>query len=132
MRVLGWPTRIVAARVAPRVVANAWRVRALARAAGRLLGRHGIEIATDTRAVLVVEALGAGYGAPSAAGEAARATAGAHGLTLEATYGAKAFATLSALGAQGFRNAVFWHTFAVPRGASDAPRFVGGGPEGGA
>src|SRR2546425_5908204 len=39
---LGWPTRVVAVRVAPLVVANRWRTMQLARGAARLLERHGI------------------------------------------------------------------------------------------
>jgi len=62
----------------------------------------------------VVNAIGDGYGYPSAAGEAARALAAAHGLALDSTYGAKAFAVLAGLGPRGFRRIVFWHTFALP------------------
>jgi len=36
-----------------------------------------------------------------------------HGVTLDPTYGAKAFAALRAL-PPGFRRVVFWHTFAAP------------------
>jgi hypothetical protein len=62
----------------------------------------------------VVDGIGAGYGHPSARGQVARGLAAAHGLTLEPTYGAKAFAALPALAAGGFRRVVFWHTFALP------------------
>jgi D-cysteine desulfhydrase len=41
---LGWPTRVIAVRVAPALVANGWRVRSLARAATRLLARHGVAL----------------------------------------------------------------------------------------
>ncbi|HXQ28439.1 MAG TPA: pyridoxal-phosphate dependent enzyme [Gemmatimonadales bacterium] len=113
MGALGWPTLVVAARVAPRAVANGWRVRSLMRRTARLLDRHGISIGSDAP-LMVIDALGSGYGVPTASGEAARATAGAFGLVLDPTYGAKAFGTLAALGAQGLRRVVFWHTFAWP------------------
>jgi hypothetical protein len=62
---------------------------------------------------VVVNGIGAGYGHPTAFGEDARALAAAHGLTLEPTYGAKAFAALTSA-ARGYRRVVFWHTFAMP------------------
>ena len=101
---LGWPTRVVAVRVAPRLVANRWRVTLLARRAARLLG-----IESPQLRVHVVDGLGAGYGHPSPAGERARLTAAAHGLRLDPTYGAKAFAEIPAK-----QRVIFWHTFAWP------------------
>jgi 1-aminocyclopropane-1-carboxylate deaminase/D-cysteine desulfhydrase-like pyridoxal-dependent ACC family enzyme len=101
---LGWPTRVVAVRVAPRLVANRWRITRLARRAAQLLG-----IRSSALCVRVVDGLGAGYGHPSPAGERARALAAAHGLTLDPTYGAKAFAAI-----YGMQRVVFWNTFAWP------------------
>jgi len=118
MRALGWSTRVVAVRVAPVVVANRWRVTALARRASRLLSGLDVRFeGSESVSVMVVNGIGAGYGHPSAAGERARALAAMHGLVLEPTYGAKAFAALPALARGGFRRVVFWHTFALP------PRF---------
>jgi D-cysteine desulfhydrase len=115
MRVLGWSTHVVAVRVAPVIVANRWRVTSLARRTARLLARLDSSIRVpDSRSVVVLDGIGAGYGHPSVPGEVARALAGAHGLILEPTYGAKAFATLPALATGGFRRVVFWHTFALP------------------
>lgn len=115
MRALGWSTRVVAVRVAPLVVANRWRVTALARGAARLLERCDVPLqGRDSVSVMVLDGIGAGYGHPSAAGEVARALAAVHGLTLEPTYGAKAFAALPMLATRGFRRVVFWHTFALP------------------
>jgi len=112
---LGWPTRVIAARVAPMIVANRWRVAALARGALGLLATHGILLPRPASLVpLVLDCLGRGYGHPTAAGEAARALAAAHGLELDPTYGAKAFAALTSLPLRGFRRVVFWHTFALP------------------
>jgi 1-aminocyclopropane-1-carboxylate deaminase/D-cysteine desulfhydrase-like pyridoxal-dependent ACC family enzyme len=115
MRALGWSTRVVAVRVAPAVVANRWRVTGLVRGAARLLARldPSLEV-SDAVSVIVVHGIGAGYGHPSAAGEVARALAATHGVILDSTYGAKAFAALPTLAARGFRRVVFWHTFAWP------------------
>lgn len=122
MRALEWPTRVVAVRVAPVIVANRWRVNALARGAAQLLAPfHPAFQFRGSESVLVLNGIGAGYGHPSAPGEAARAAAAAHGLMLEPTYGAKAFATLPALAARGFRRVVFWHTFASPLYLSERP-----------
>ncbi len=111
---LGWPTRVVGVRVAPALVANGWRTMRLARAARRLLARHGLALPAPP-SLMVVDGLGRGYGRPTAAGEAARALAAAHALALDPTYGAKAFAALAPLAARGYRRLVFWHTFAFPR-----------------
>jgi len=101
---LRWPTRVVAVRVAPRVVANRWRVNRLARGAAQLL-----QVQSTQLNIQVVDGLGAGYGHPSPDGERARVLAADHGLTLDPTYGAKAFATLP-----GMQRVVFWNTFAWP------------------
>lgn len=112
---LGWPTRVVAVRVAPVVVANRWRVSALAGGTARLLARFDVAVQEpDPFQVMVVNGIGAGYGHPSAGGEVARTLAATHGVTLEPTYGAKAFAVLLTLATHGFRRVVFWHTFALP------------------
>ena len=114
MAVLDWPTTVVAARVAPKIVANAWRVTGLARSAARLLAHRGCAVPLPPSPFpQVVDALGPGYGHPTPAGEAARELAARHGVVLDPTYGAKAFAALRAL-PPGFRRVVFWHTFAAP------------------
>ena len=101
---LGWPTRVLAVRVAPRLVANRWRVLRLARRAAQL-----VEVPSPQLCIQVVDGLGAGYGHPSPAGERARLLAADHGLTLDPTYGAKAFAAIPVR-----QRVVFWHTFAWP------------------
>jgi len=111
---LGWPTTVVAVRVAPTVVANGWRVRALARSAAALLRRLGVSLSTSHVGLRVVNAMGRGYGHPTAPGESARRLAAAHGLALEPTYGAKTLGAVPPLAANGFRRMVFWHTFAAP------------------
>jgi D-cysteine desulfhydrase len=115
MRALGWSTPVVAVLVAPVVVANRWRIAALARGAARLLARIDASLAVaGSGPVMVVNGIGAGYGHPSAPGEVALTLAGEHGLVLDPTYGAKAFGALPALATRGFRRVVFWHTFALP------------------
>ena len=101
---LGWPTRVVAVRVAPRFFANRWRITRLARKAAQLLQTPNQQLRIE-----VVDGLGAGYGHPSPEGELARRIAAEHGLRLDPTYGAKAFATLP-----GMQRVVFWNTFAWP------------------
>src|SRR5439155_1555742 len=110
---LGWPTRVIAVRVAPLLVANRWRSLRLARGARRLLARVDVPLPAP-RAPELVNALGRGYGWPTVAGESARRLAAPHGLILDPTYGAKAFAFFLQRGPWNVQRAVFWHTFAMP------------------
>ena len=109
---LGWSTELVAVRVAPRIVANRWRTLRLARKTAALIRRAGIELSVPRSAmrVRVVDAMGKGYGHPTPEGERARALAAEHGLSLDATYGAKAFGFLLQREPQ-IQRVVFWHTF---------------------
>ena len=113
---LGWPTQVVGVRVAPRIVANRWRTTWLAHAARRLLARHDIRIPDPASRIplVVVDGLGLGYGHPTPEGEAAARLASEHGLVLDPTYGAKAFAFLMRRATCNVQRVVFWHTFAVP------------------
>jgi D-cysteine desulfhydrase len=112
---LGWPTRVIAVRVAPWIAANRWRTLRLARQAAALLRRAGItRVPRSAIRVQVVNALGAGYGYPTREGERARMTAAAHGLRLEPTYGAKAFSVLLQRQTYNLRRVIFWNTFAWP------------------
>ncbi|HUL49148.1 MAG TPA: pyridoxal-phosphate dependent enzyme [Gemmatimonadales bacterium] len=112
---LGWSTHVVGVRVTPLLVANRLRVGRLVRGTRRLLEHHGIACPpVDWTRLITVDGQGAGYGHPSAAGEAARKLAAEYGLKLESTYGAKAFAAIAGLGSRGFGRVVFWHTFAFP------------------
>src|SRR5205085_5604272 len=115
MAALGWPTRVVAVRVAPRFVANRWRTMWLAHAARRLLARHGIHIPHPASCIPLVlaDGLGPGYGYPSAEGEAARRLAAEHGLTPDPTYAARAVALLMDRTTCNVQRVVFWHTFAA-------------------
>jgi 1-aminocyclopropane-1-carboxylate deaminase/D-cysteine desulfhydrase-like pyridoxal-dependent ACC family enzyme len=113
---LGWPTRVVGVRVAPRIVASRWRAMWLARGAARLLARHDIRIPhpASPLPLVVVDGLGEGYGHPTPEGEAAQQLGSEHGLILDPTYGAKAFAFLLQSATRDVQRVVFWHTFAVP------------------
>lgn len=118
---LAWPTSVIAVRVAPRLIANRWRATQLARGAARLLAHHGIRIPHPASRIplVVVDGMGRGYGHPTPAGESARALAAEHGLTLDPTYGAKAFGFLLQRGTWNVQRVVFWHTFAFPSRASE-------------
>lgn len=113
---LGWSTRVIAVRVAPRIVANRWRTLHLARKAAALLRGSGVEFRVPRSAfrVEVVEGLGEGYGYPTEEGERARLLAADHGLRLDPTYGAKAFGFLLRRETGNVQQAVFWHTFSWP------------------
>jgi D-cysteine desulfhydrase len=112
---LGWPTRVVAVRVAPRIVGNRRRTMRLAAGTRRLLARHGVALPLPVPgSITVVNGVGKGYGHPTPEGEAARRLASQHGLTLDSTYGAKAFAFLMQRATRNVQRVVFWHTFAVP------------------
>ena len=112
---LGWPTELVAVRVAPWLVANQWRTLRLARKTAALIRRVGIEfnLPRSTIRVRVVDAMGKGYGYPTPEGERARFLAGEYGVRLDPTYGAKAFSYFLQTG-NGTQRAIFWHTFAWP------------------
>ena len=113
---LGWSTRVIAVRVAPRFVANRWRTVRLARKAGVVLRSANIafRVARSPIRVEVVEGMGEGYGYPTEEGERARLLAADHGLRLDPTYGAKAFGFFLRRAIGNVQRAVFWHTFSWP------------------
>jgi D-cysteine desulfhydrase len=113
---LGWSTRVVAVRVAPRVVANRWRVVRLARKTAALLRQSGLAFDVPASAidVNVRNGMGKGYGYPTDIGERARALAADNSVRLDPTYGAKAFGALIERGSLNMQRVVFWHTFAWP------------------
>ena len=112
---LGWSTRVVGVRVAPWMVANRWRALRLARKAAAVVRHAGLDFEVPRSAIRleVSNAVGAGYGHPSAAGEDAAAIAAKHGVRLDPTYGAKALSFLLT-STPGIQRAIFWHTFAWP------------------
>ena len=112
---LGWSTRVIGVRVAPRFVANRWRTLRLARRAASLIQQAGIEFNVQRSSVRVdvVDGMGRGYGHPTEKGERARALAEGFGLRLDPTYGAKAFSVMMSPTYHAPRT-VFWNTFAWP------------------
>ncbi|PYO79624.1 MAG: hypothetical protein DMD67_02285 [Gemmatimonadetes bacterium] len=115
---LGWPTRVVGVRVAPALVANRWRTLWLAHRARQLVARRGVPLPAP-RSLVIADGLGRGYGWPTVDGDAAARFADRHGLVLDPTYGAKAFAFLLQRAAGHVQRVVFWHTFAVPRSTAE-------------
>ena len=114
--VLGWRTRVVAVRVAPRLVARGTRVNRLARAARVLLQDRGIRVPESARSatLAVVDGAGLGYGWPTPEGERARGWAREAGFETDSTYGGKALAMLAQGSGAGEGRTVFWHTYAAP------------------
>lgn len=108
---------VVGVRVVPRLVVNRWWLGHLARAAGRLLRRHGVPAPRRLRRStirLAHDQIGAGYGCPTAAADTAVALARAAGLELEPVYSGKALAALLEAGRTwvGERGRLlFVHTF---------------------
>jgi D-cysteine desulfhydrase len=115
---------VVGARVVPRVVANAARLRRLIGSTARLIEREtGERLPRPPRARLVVthDEYGGAYGRATAAGRAAvdrlRGASGGAPVTLDATYGAKAGAAALALASterparEGTRPTLLWLTF---------------------
>ena len=110
----GAPVEVIAVRVVPRVVANAWRVRRLARRTARLIARvSGSPVPGDVSRTLRVEHgfFGGAYGRALPTNEAVctRYRAGTPEGMLEPTYGAKGFA--AALARCDGRPTLFWVTF---------------------
>lgn len=122
--VAGVRTTVVAARVAPRIIANSYRVRSLIRQTRRLLRRRGgADAALPAVPVVVDHSAYAGeYGRPSDAGaiaavrlSQAASASGVSPLLLDATYAAKAAAVAVSLatspdGGSG-RRVLLWVTF---------------------
>jgi D-cysteine desulfhydrase len=117
--IAGLRTRIVGARVVPRVVANRRRILTLAERTARVIerasraGGQDVPVPRPTRASVRVEhiAYGGAYGreTPAARDAAARFTRAHADCRLDATYSAKAFAV--ALAACDGKPTVFWLTF---------------------
>lgn len=108
---LAWDVRIVAVRVTDPWYTTRRRILRLAERTVALLRRHGAR-RLEARATLQLDGgqLGPGYGHGTPGARVARSRGEAGGLTLDLTYGAKAFAALPTL-ATSFRRLCFWHTF---------------------
>jgi len=104
---------VIGARVVPRLVARLGRVRRLARRAGALIARVSGGAAPRVRGGMLVvahETYGGAYGRETATARAAAARLrAAYGISLDATYSAKAFAL--ALDVATREQTLFWLTF---------------------
>jgi D-cysteine desulfhydrase len=107
------PITVVGARVVPRIVGRAARVRRLADATAKLIARRSeskVDPIDPSRLVVAHDTYGGAYGRETEAGRAAaermRLVAG---VTLDPTYSAKALARAIALAADA--PTVFWLTF---------------------
>jgi D-cysteine desulfhydrase len=112
--IAGLPTRVVAARVVPRMVANRWRLFSLARSCAKLIARLGgrpIPSVEPSRMQIVNDVYGGAYGRALPAARAAAADLrAASGVVLDDSYSAKAF--VAALRLPRDEPVLFWLTFA--------------------
>jgi D-cysteine desulfhydrase len=116
LRAAGLSSRLVAVRASSRGTATRARLEAEVVATVALLRRHDPSFppvrVEDGRLELEHRFAGRGYAQPSRAGEAARRVAARHGIELDPTYTAKAFAALRARGrAHAGEVVLFWNTF---------------------
>jgi 1-aminocyclopropane-1-carboxylate deaminase/D-cysteine desulfhydrase-like pyridoxal-dependent ACC family enzyme len=112
----GLDTVVIGARVAPRVVSHRRRVLRLAGAAARLIERlTGRPVARPhpSRVAVAHEVYGGAYGRPLATGEhaAAMLVARRGGLSLDATYSAKAYTAALEVARRSRGPTLFWLTF---------------------
>jgi D-cysteine desulfhydrase len=115
LTIAGMPTQVIAARVAPRLGTNAWRVRRLADATARLIERYARETVprvTAQRLRVDHSGFGGAFGRVLPTGDAiAREIASEHGLVLDSTYGAKAIAVATATARDRDPPTLYWVTF---------------------
>ncbi|HET7550333.1 MAG TPA: pyridoxal-phosphate dependent enzyme [Gemmatimonadaceae bacterium] len=108
------PTRVVAARVVPRMVANRRRLLSLTRSCAKLIARldgRPVPSVDPARMQIVNDVYGGAYGRPLPAASAAAADLrDASGVLLDDSYSAKAF--LAALRLPRDEPVLFWLTFA--------------------
>ena len=111
--IAGLPTRVIAARVVPRIVANRRRLLALARSCAKLIARvdgRSVPTVDSSRVLVVNDVYGGAYGRPLPAASSAAADLDAtSGILLDDSYSAKAF--LAALRLPRGEPVLFWLTF---------------------
>lgn len=109
--IAGWEVDVCAVRVADPWFATRGRVLRLVRRILSQLEAFGLKLKPGRARLRVIGGqLGAGYGHPTAEALAARESLAERGITVDLTYGAKAYAALRML-AGSFRRPCFWHTF---------------------
>lgn len=111
----GMDTRVVAARVAPRLASNRRRVLALARSCARLIEQiegRTLPRVTPERVQVAHDVYAGAYGRPlPAAHESSARLERTTGIRLDDTYSAKAFAAALALAGGSSAPVLFWLTF---------------------
>jgi 1-aminocyclopropane-1-carboxylate deaminase/D-cysteine desulfhydrase-like pyridoxal-dependent ACC family enzyme len=123
----GAADRILAVRIVPAAIANAWTLARLVEGALRLLAAGGVAV-PDARAVLdrvdlVGDYLGGGYGHPTEAGGRAGEWFMGRGVTLDPTYTAKtAAAVLDRLTVGPPATVLYWHTLSAALPEADPAR----------
>ncbi len=113
----GLRTRVVAVRVADKLLAHPMRMAQLIRGADALLRKHEPRFpSVAERALASIEfdhiEIGRGYGRPTPSSEAARVLAAQDGITLDVTYTSKALACLlrHAESSRRGQRLLFWNT----------------------
>ncbi|HEX7051292.1 MAG TPA: pyridoxal-phosphate dependent enzyme [Longimicrobiales bacterium] len=125
----GLDCRIVATRIASRLVTNGRALRRLVEGVVRVLRRAGAPAVEPAAALgritLDHGQVGRGYGHETAAGRRARTRFAAAGLEVDPTYTAKAAAGfLAALARRNAGTVLFWHTLSATEPVPDAPARV--------
>jgi|GEM_PF-119883 len=126
LELLPFATSVVAVRVANLPTSTPERFRAELAATRAWLTARGVAVPAPRGDRVRIEGryLDAGYGLPTVAGDRAIRLAAGHGLRLDATYTAKAFAAIvDGAAASRDRVVLFWHTHSAveaPTGASRA------------
>jgi D-cysteine desulfhydrase len=141
--VAGLPTKVVAARVVPRIVASRRRLQSLAYSCAKFISRlerRSVPCVRRSRIEVVDDVYGGAYGRPlPAATAAASYLHSTAGILLDDSYSAKAF--LAALRLPREETVLFWLTFAGSGGeraesrqqkgeSSDGPEASGRKPQG--
>ncbi len=104
-----WPSQVIGTLVTSPVWAARLQVSSLLKRVAKRVGIPSQKM--FERFQFCAEYLGQGYGVPTQEGEEAKAIAAPHGITLDPTYTAKAFANVLAIAKSGtFRHVLYWHT----------------------
>jgi D-cysteine desulfhydrase len=115
LAIAGLDTEVVAARVVPRIVANAAHVRRLvARTAGLIerLARTRVQRPSASSIRIVHEVYGGAYGRATTAGiEIARRCVERTGIAVDPTYGAKALTAATQIATRQGGTTLFWLSF---------------------
>jgi D-cysteine desulfhydrase len=116
-RLAGLDTTVLGVRVIEKLLTNRYTNRILRRQVESLLGDYGIEVPDSGASLeLTGEYFGGRYGEPTTAGEGAKRLATEHGLQLDSTYTAKAFAAIRGERDRRWldeQTVLLWHTLSA-------------------